>query len=462
MTSHKTHNPYTEKDLHEYRHLTTKEIDKEIQLTHQSFVNWKQESIDSRCKSLIELKQCLEKHKQRCATIISSEMGKPISDAILEVEKCMWLCQHYAENAQQYLADKVIDADYLQSFVTYQPLGIIFAIMPWNFPFWQVLRFAIPTLTAGNACLLKHASLSTGAGNLIQELFEEAGYMPHLFKNMIIDTTQCEYIIANEFVKGVTLTGSEQAGQSVASQAGKHLKKVVLELGGSDPYILLSDADLACAAEQIVKSRLNNAGQVCIAAKRVMVQPHQHSKLINLITSLSKKYKMGDPLSPDTTLGPLASKSLQVNLHNQVKESLAHGATLHFGGEIPNRQGYFYPPTLLDNVSPGMPAFDEELFGPVISIIPVKDDDQAIKLANQSQFGLGAAVFSQDINRAKTIAKTLVNAGCCFVNQLVSSDPRLPFGGINRSGYGRELSEEGIQEFCNIKTVVISKTGLPE
>lgn len=462
MISHMTHNPYTQKDIKEYVHLSDDQIDEEIKLTQNAFFSWHELPIEERCAKLLDLKNCLEKRKQDCAEIISMEMGKPIFAAINEIEKCQLLCQHYADNAQQYLADKVIDSDYFMSFVTYQPLGIIFAVMPWNFPFWQVLRFAIPNLAAGNACLLKHASLSTGAGELIEQLFIEAGYPEHLFKNLIISTQQCENVIANDRVKGVTLTGSEQAGKSIASLTGKYLKKVVLELGGSDPYVILSDADLSSAAEQIVLSRLNNAGQVCIAAKRVFVQPHHHKYLIELITDLCQKYKMGDPLLADTKLGPMASQSLRENLHHQVEQSVHMGAKLCFGGNIPKMQGYFYPPTLLDNVRPGMPAFDEELFGPVISIVHAENDEYAIKLANQSHYGLGAAVFSQDLYRAKSIAKTLINAGCCFVNQLVSSDPRLPFGGINRSGFGRELSSEGIHEFCNIKTVAISNKSIEE
>lgn len=457
MTAHKTHNPYTETDLQEYKHLNTDELSAEIGLTQHAFFNWKTVSLEKRCEKLIDLKKALEKRKSDCAEIITKEMGKPITASTKEIEKCMWLCQHYADNAQEYLADKVIATDYLQSFVTYQPLGIIFAIMPWNFPFWQVLRFAIPNLAAGNACLLKHASLSTGAGKLIEEIIYEAGFPEHLFNHLIISSNQCEHVIAHEMVKGVTITGSEGAGKSVASLAGKHLKKVVLELGGSDPYILLSDADISHAARQIVQSRLNNAGQVCIAAKRVFVQPHQHERLINEITDLCGDYNMGDPLLPDTKLGPLANKDIRDTVCDQVNQSVDMGAVICFGGNIPKRQGYFFPPTLLDSVCPGMPAFDQEIFGPVVSLIHVQNDDHAIELANQSRYGLGAAIFSQDSNHAKNIAKKLISAGCCFVNQLVTSDPRLPFGGINNSGYGRELSVEGIQEFCNIKTVVISQ-----
>lgn len=456
MTSHVTFNPYTEQNIHKYTHLTNDQICDEVGLTNEAHYAWQQLPIEKRCAKLLDLKNCLEKRKQECAEMITKEMGKPISASVKEIEKCMWLCQHYAEYAEQYLADKVIDSDYLQSFVSYQPLGIIFAIMPWNFPFWQVMRFAVPNIAVGNGCLLKHASLSTGAGDLIEQLFLDAGFPKHLFKNLIISNQQCENVIANDLVKGVTLTGSEKAGESVASLAGKYLKKVVLELGGSDPYILLSDADIRHAAEQVVTSRLSNSGQVCIAAKRVFVQPHQHKELIEAITEMSQVYKMGNPMLPETKLGPLASESLRKNLEKQVNKSIDMGAKLCFGGSVPDMQGYFYPPTLLDNVCPGMPAFDEELFGPVISVVHIENDDHAIELANQSHYGLGAAVFSRDLNRAKLIAKTLVNAGCCFVNKMVSSDPRLPFGGINRSGFGRELSKEGIHEFCNIKTVVVS------
>jgi len=393
------------------------------------------------------------------AKLMACEMGKPLEAGHAEILKCAWVCEHYAENAERYLRPREIQTDHAKSKVCYEPLGIVFAVMPWNFPFWQVFRFAAPTIMAGNAAILKHAPISTGTGNAIAELFLEAGFPQHLFQHFLLDNTLAARVIAHEKVVAVTLTGSEQAGSIVAANAAAHLKKAVLELGGNDPYIVLSDANIALAADCIVKSRLNNSGQVCIAAKRIIVVQDVADELTSHIMTLVKQYKMGDPLHPATNLGPLARKDLRETVHQQVKESLAKGARLLLGGVIPNGRGYYYPPTVLSNVHSGMPAFDEEIFGPVLSMTIAKDEAQAIQLANQSKFGLGAAVFTEDLVRGEQIATHEIEAGTCFVNALVISDPRLPFGGIKRSGFGRELSQEGILEFVNVKTIAIN--GIP-
>ena len=340
--------------------------------------------------------------------------------------------------------------------VCHNPLGIIFGIMPWNFPFWQVFRFAVPTIMAGNAAVLKHAPISTGTGNKIEELFTLAGFPSSLFQHFIVENEGASRVIEHPYVAAITLTGSERAGRSVAAQAGKNLKKSVLELGGCDPYLVLEDADLNKAAQSIVISRLNNTGQVCIAAKRVIVIHTVEKKLVELITHHMSLFNTGDPLDPKVKLGPMARKDLRNTLQLQVEKSLKQGAKLLGGGIIPEGKGFYYPPTLLTNVKPGMPAFDEELFGPVISICSAKDEQEAILLANSGEYGLGAAVFTTDLERGERIATHEIDSGACFVNAFVASDPRLPFGGIKHSGYGRELSKEGILEFVNTKTIVVS------
>lgn len=387
---------------------------------------------------------------------MTQEMGKPISAGRAEIEKCAWVCEHYAENAEGYLQARTVQTEMKKAMVCYQPLGVVFAIMPWNFPFWQVFRFAVPALMAGNAAILKHAPISTGTGNKIAELFIEAGFPEHLFQHFILDNDLAAKVISNEKIVAVTLTGSEKAGATVASNAAQHLKKAVLELGGSDPYVVLHDADLDLTAKAVVTSRLNNAGQVCIAAKRVIAVEPIYNPLVEKIKELMANYHMGDPLDEKTNMGPMARDDLRKALHEQVQRSVESGAKLIEGGEMPKRKGFYYPPTLLVDVKKGMAAFDEELFGPVIAITKAQDEADAIRLANETQYGLGAAVFTQDLARGEHIARYDIDAGACFVNAFVASDPRLPFGGIKRSGFGRELSREGILEFVNTKTIAIN------
>ncbi|MHB9014435.1 MAG: NAD-dependent succinate-semialdehyde dehydrogenase, partial [Ignavibacteriaceae bacterium] len=356
---------------------------------------------------------------------------------------------------ERFLSDEVIATEASKSFVTFRPLGAVLAVMPWNFPFWQVFRFAAPNLMAGNAGILKHSSNVTGCALAIEEIFREAGFPENIFRTLIVPSQRIKEIIENKNIRAVTITGSVAAGKSVAELAGSVLKKTVLELGGSDPYLILKDADLEQASGTCVVSRLINGGQSCIAAKRFIVVEDVYKEFERLFLQKMEKRKMGNPLDTANDLGPQARTDLRDELHEQVQRSIRLGAKLLLGGYIPDMKGAYYPPTVLADVRPGMPAYDEELFGPVAALIRVKNEEEGIRTANDSNFGLGAAVFTSDIKRGEIIAKERINSGSCFVNEFVKSDPRLPFGGINESGYGRELSAIGIKEFVNIKTVYI-------
>ncbi|NTV47942.1 MAG: NAD-dependent succinate-semialdehyde dehydrogenase, partial [Chlorobiales bacterium] len=373
-------------------------------------------------------------------------------------EKSAWVCEFYAEKAEEFLAPEIVETDAQKSFVAFSPLGIVLGIMPWNFPFWQVFRFVAPALMAGNACVVKHAPNVTGCALAIEKVFKDAGLPKNLYRTLLISpehvAEHTSKLIENPLVAAVTVTGSTAAGKHVAGKAGLFLKKTVMELGGNDPYIVLEDADLDLAIGACVTSRLQNCGQSCVAAKRfVVVEKVKQEFKERLVKAMSAK-KIGDPLQPDTDLGPIARADLRENLHRQVEESVRNGATVLLGGAMPEGKGYFYPPTILTNVKKGMPAYSEETFGPVASIIIVKNEDEAIHVSNDTEYGLGSAVFSRDIKRAEAVA-VKIEAGNCFVNSMVKSDPRLPFGGIKESGYGRELSYFGIREFVNIKTVYI-------
>jgi succinate-semialdehyde dehydrogenase/glutarate-semialdehyde dehydrogenase len=452
-----TINPSTEQIISSYACLSEQEIDHKLKQAHQVYLSWKKSDFNHRSKLMSQLAFLMAEQKHELAELMALEMGKPITSGRAEIDKCVRLCEHYIEHAEQYLASRLIQTEMKVAKVSYNPLGIIFGIMPWNFPFWQVFRFAVPTIMAGNAAVLKHAPISSGTGNKIEELFNHAGFPQHLFQHFIVDNDGASKVIEHPSVIAITLTGSERAGQAVASQAGRCLKKTVLELGGSDPYLILEDADIDLAASAIVASRLNNTGQVCIAAKRVIAIQSIEEELIEKIIHHMSSFIMGDPLDPKVKLGPLARKDLRDTLQLQVEKSMKQGAKLLGGGIIPEGKGFYYPPTLLTHVKPGMPAFDEELFGPVIAVCCAQDEEEAIRLANQGQYGLGAAVFTKDLKRGERIATDEIESGVCFVNALVASDPRLPFGGIKHSGYGRELSKEGILEFVNIKTIVVSQ-----
>jgi succinate-semialdehyde dehydrogenase/glutarate-semialdehyde dehydrogenase len=383
------------------------------------------------------------------------EMGKPIAQAEAEVDKCAWVCEYYADHAEAMLAEQPRDTDASRSYVRFDPLGPVLAVMPWNFPFWQVFRFAAPAIMAGNAAVLKHASNVPRCALQIEEVFRDAGFPAGLFATALVGSSAVPGLIADERIAAVTLTGSEHAGRQVAERAGHELKKTVLELGGSDPFIVLADADLPVAARTAADARLVNSGQSCIAAKRFIVVEAVAEQFTARFVDELRARRVGDPLSRDTQVGPQARVDLRDDLHRQVQESIKRGAQRLLGGEIPSGKGAFYPPTLLAAVDKGMPAFDEETFGPVAAVIRAKDEADAVRLANDSQFGLGASLWTQDRVRAERLAAQ-IEAGAVHVNGLVKSDPRLPFGGIKRSGYGRELSEYGIREFVNIKSVWIA------
>jgi len=383
-------------------------------------------------------------------------MGKPLFQGIGELDKCALVCDYYADNGEKFLADQTIKTDASDSYVSFQPLGVILAVMPWNFPFWQVFRFAAPAMIAGNVAVLKHASNVQGCADAIEGLFIEVGIPNNTFRNLTIDSSKVDYVIENPFVKAVSLTGSTSAGKSVAQKAGSVLKKTVLELGGSDPYVILIDANLDIAVDACISGRLLNSGQSCIAAKRFIVDINIQLEFEKKIINKMNKQKVGDPFLDKSTVGPMVNKAAKDELAIQVSKSIDQGAKLLYESDVPKSEtGCYHPIMVLSNVKPGMPAFDEELFGPVACIITAQDESEAISLANQTAYGLGAAVFTSDIEKGKEIANVELEAGAGFVNDFVRSDPRLPFGGVKESGYGNELSSYGILEFVNIKTVYV-------
>lgn len=448
-------NPATGELIREYEEMDKEQVADIIENAQHEFRSWRKVPFEGRAELMRAAANVLRREKDEFARLMAQEMGKPVRDGRSEVEKCAWVCEYYAERAAEFLRDELVETDARKSFVTYQPLGAILAVMPWNFPFWQVFRFAAPGLMAGNAAVLKHASNVPGCALAIERVFHEAGFPPALFRTLLIGSDKVEAVIRNPTVKAVTLTGSVPAGRAVAEIAGSEIKKTVLELGGSDPYVILSDADVPAAATACAASRLINSGQSCIAAKRFVVVHEHLDQFHDLLKARMAEVRMGDPLAEDTQLGPQARRDLRDDLHRQVRESVGAGAELILGGEVPEGPGAYYPASILTGVHKGMPAYDEELFGPVAAVIAVDDDDEAVRVANDSQFGLGAAVFTRDQARGERIASRELQAGACFVNAFVRSDPRLPFGGVKRSGYGRELSEHGIREFVNIKTVYI-------
>ena len=448
-------NPANNKKINSYQEISKDSINQIIDSSFNTFLEWRNKSFSYRAKKMRHLAELLKQKKDLLGLLMTKEMGKPIKQSIAEAEKCAWVCEYYADNAEKFLSQKEIPTGSTKSFISFQPIGIVLAIMPWNFPFWQVFRFASPALMAGNVGILKHASNVQGCAIEIEKLFLEAGFPKFAFSNLVIGSKKVRNVIKNSKISAVTLTGSTPAGKSVASLAGSLLKKTVLELGGNDPYVILEDADLDNAVKSCIAGRMLNAGQSCIAAKRFIVVQSSLKEFIDKVHNEIKKMKMGDPINPDINIGPMVNNIARDELHQQVLISIEKGAKLLFGGKIPQLDGAFYPPTLLVDVEPGMPAFDDELFGPVAVVISAKDQSHAIELANKTNFGLGAAIFTRDLDKGENIATKELEAGSCFVNDFVKSDPRLPFGGIKESGYGRELSEFGIQEFVNIKSVVV-------
>ncbi len=447
-------NPATEELFKSYKPFSDDEVAKVINDVNNEFLLWKNTSFGDRKALMGKAANILRVEKDKYAEILTLEMGKPITEAIAEVEKCAWVCEYYAENTEVVLQKELISSDASESYVQFDPIGIVLAVMPWNFPYWQVFRFAAPALMAGNACLLKHASNVPMSALAIEEVFHKAGFPKNIFRTLLINSSQVDGVIENPHVKAATLTGSEFAGSKVAEKCGKMLKKSVMELGGSDPFIILEDADLEVATTVAVKARMLNNGQSCIAAKRFIVVEKVYDKFEKLFVDKTSKIKIGDPMSKETELGPLAREDLLLELHEQVEQSVKKGAKLLLGGKRLDRKGYFYPATILTNVKTGMPAYDEELFGPVASVIKAKDEKEAITVANDTKFGLGASLWTNDRNKAKELASK-IDSGSVFINGMVKSDPRLPFGGVKISGYGRELSHYGIKEFVNIKTVWI-------
>ncbi len=448
-------NPATGRELKTYPEMTAEEVGDILTKTQDAYENWRSTSFDQRSTLLKKAASVLRDNSQKYAELMTREMGKPIKDGRSEAEKCAWVCDYYAENARSFLREEIVETDARKSFITFQPIGVVLAVMPWNFPFWQVFRFAAPALMAGNGGVLKHASNVPGCALAIEDVFVKSGFPDNIFRTLLIGSKGVDAVIENPLVKAATLTGSTPAGIAVARKSGEKLKKTVLELGGSDPYVILEDADLEDAVRTCVFSRLINSGQSCIAAKRFIVVESVREKFESMYVEEMGKKIMGDPMNEETEVGPQARHDLRDELHEQVIKSIRKGARCLLGGEIPESEGAYYPPTVLTDVGKGMPAFDEELFGPVAAIIPVKDEKEAIATANDSVFGLGAAVFTEDIARGEHIAAYELEAGCCFVNTFVKSDPRLPFGGVKESGYGRELSHYGIKEFVNIKSVYI-------
>lgn len=451
-----TINPTTGQVIKTYPLMSEAEINTIIEATHQAYKTWRKSDFVLRKKLMLKFKELLSERKEEFANLMTDEMGKPITQVYAEIDKCIFLCEYFAENAETFLAAKEIKTEHAKTYVAYESLGIIFSIMPWNFPLWQVLRFLIPNLMAGNATILRHADCTTGSGFLVEKLVRDAGYPENLMRSVVIDNEMAAKIIAHPRIIGVTLTGSERAGKSVASEAGKALKKVVLELGGSDPYLILEDADLELAADICVKNRLANAGQVCVSPKRFIVVEKIAEQFTKLTIEKAKKFISGNPHNESCNLGPMARSDLRNNLHKQVQECVEKGAKLLLGGEMPQGEGFYYPATVLTNIKPGMPAYDDELFGPVITIISAKDEADAIKIANSVRFGLGSGVFTQDKIKGEKIARDDLESGMSAVNTAVASDPRLPFGGVKSSGFGRELSSFGIHEFVNVKTIIIS------
>ena len=453
----KSINPKNNELIKEYQEASADEVSSIIKNTHQSFITWSAKSFDDRAKLFHKLSEVLLKNTQKFSRLMTDEMGKPIDQAIKEVEKCAWVCRYYADNAEDFLKSEVIESDHDYSEVVFKPIGVVLAVMPWNFPFWQVLRFAAPTLMAGNTAVLKHASNVPGCALAIEEAFLEAGFDKGVFSTLLIGSSKVEAVIENPLVQAVSLTGSTQAGKKVAQTAGVNVKKSVLELGGSDPYVILEDANIKEAARECVKSRMLNNGQSCIGAKRFIAVDSIYDEFKEHFVSFMKEYSTGDPADKSCKLGPMAKVDLRDELHDQVSKCKEMGARIILGGVIENKDNAYYSPCIIENITKEMPAYSEEFFGPVASLFKASDLDEALTIANDTSFGLGSGVFTSNKELGLKIAREKLISGASFVNTFVSSDPRLPFGGTKQSGYGRELSRDGILEFVNTKTICFNK-----
>jgi len=454
-------NPATEEIIATFEEWSAEQVESAIQSAHEAFAGWSRVSFKERAAILRMTARCLRERKPHLARLATLEMGKPIVEAEAEIDKCAWVCDFYAENGEQFLTPEPRPTNASHSYVAFEPVGVVLGIMPWNFPFWQAIRFAAPTLMAGNTVLLKHASNVTQCSLAVEEIFRESGLPSGVFRSLLVPGSAVGSIIEDSRVRGVSLTGSSDTGAHVASVAGRALKKCVLELGGSDPFIVLADADLKEAASTAAKARLINSGQSCIAAKRFIVVEEVADEFERLFAEAISRFKVGDPLERETQVGPLARADLRDTLEDQVSRSVEQGAKIVIGGERPNGKGYFYAPTLLTSVRPGMPVADEETFGPVAAVLRVRDTEEAIELANSTPYGLGASLWTQDTEYPYESARR-IEAGSVFINGMVASDVRLPFGGVKQSGYGRELSEFGIREFVNVQTVWIGPARGPQ
>lgn len=446
-------NPYNGERIEVFDNHTPEQVDELIYKAHQRFLEWKETSFEERKKLMLAIAAELEKNKEKYAETMVKEMGKPISQAIAEIEKCAWVCEYYADSAESHLKKETIETDADKSYICYEPLGVILAVMPWNFPYWQVFRFAAPALMAGNIPVLKHASNVFGCARNIQSIFERAGFPKNCFTTLYVGSDDVERIIQNDKIKAVTLTGSGPAGSSVAAIAGKNIKKTVLELGGSNALIVLKDCDITETVKICINARFQNAGQSCISGKRLIIDESISDRFLKKMIEQVKQLKNGDPMNKDTFISVMAREDLAETLEKQMKSSVEMGAKILVGGK---RDKAFFEPTILGDVTPDMPAFKEETFGPLLTATTFKEIEEAIELSNNTVFGLGVSIFTQDIGQAEKLISKL-DEGAVFVNELVKSDPRLPFGGIKKSGYGRELSKHGIREFVNKKTIFIKR-----
>jgi succinate-semialdehyde dehydrogenase/glutarate-semialdehyde dehydrogenase len=453
----RTVNPATGQTVREYPSCTLADARAAADASRQAFLDWRETPFGHRAAILRAAAGILRDRSGDFARLMAEEMGKPLAEGRSESEKCAWVMEYYADNGADFLGDEPATVEGARAYWSYRPLGTVLAIMPWNFPFWQVFRAAGPTLMAGNAVLLKHAPNVPECAAACEEIFQEAGLPSGLFTNLYLEVEDVGALLEHDAIRAVTLTGSVRAGKAVAAQAGALVKKCVLELGGSDPYVVLSDADVPLAVERSTTSRLINAGQSCIAAKRLIVVEEHYRRFLDGVMERFSSVVMGDPMDPATEIGPMAREDLRNALHEQVRRSVDAGAELRLGGKVPDAAGAWYPPTVLAAVSPGMAAYHEELFGPVAVVIPARDDAHALRIANDTSFGLGAAVFTRDVERGERLAREHLEAGACFVNDFTRSHPHLPFGGVRESGMGRELSPLGIREFVNAKTVWVAE-----